>query len=390
MMITRITRGLKTRMICLIAILMCSLLAAPLAMAQEAPIAAEYQAATPKVIFLNNDGGYNARSLTATLYVSDDEIWLSGLANSKGSYLIEANIRGDTINNMTFLDAPGSNPIIQCISKVEDALLLGFIDADNQAGTFGLLSGNGNISYVSIQNSVKLTSMTPTAKGILALGVSFDEKEDVTTLHAYHFNASGSTDFEKIIYTAKMSEDMYYLSSSIGCELNGQYFFRVNAGVPGRLQAERTLICLSSEGDEQWRALLPEGFAAERISASDQSIYLFGVWGSIDENDVLVNRKAAVVCYSADGTEKWSKTFEQPDMFHFGASTEGVCVAASGIEGPGTWRLCTINANGIIQSLTSVEFSDEMHVRGVFSSAVGESIILGTTDMQLFILDLPN
>ncbi len=387
MFTSRSRRLYKSAMLCLCATLMCY---APFASAQENSVAAsEYQSATPKVVYLDNADGYNARSLTTTFYVSDDEIWYSGLADATGSYLIQANSMGDIIDTKTFLDAPGNYPVIQCISKVGDVLLLGFIDAEHQGGIIGLVGNNGNTTYISIRNDVKLVSMAPTAKGILAIGINFNEKDDIASLYSLHFSASGNLDFEKVIHTAKMSEDQHYLSTSIGCGLDDQYFIQLNTRAPGRMLAERLLICLNSAGSEQWRASLPENFPISRISASNDCIYLFGSWGDIDENGGLVNRRAAVMCYSVDGAEKWFKTFEVPDSLYFGASANGACVAATGREGPGTWYLSSINADGSIRILSNVDFSDDIHVRGVFTSPSGLAKILGTTDTQLFLFELP-
>lgn len=123
----------------------------------------EYQTTIPAIRYLPSDHSYNfgdGNLLLTTLYVSDEEILYSGQAHPSGSWLIHSTSNAEMISHLTFPDAPGKNPIISCLSKVGDTLMLGFIDRENQSGTIGLLSkADAKVTYVTVQKNVQVMSM---------------------------------------------------------------------------------------------------------------------------------------------------------------------------------------------------------------------------------------
>ncbi len=118
-------------------------------------------------------------------------------------------------------------------------------------------------------------------------------------------------------------------------------------------------------------------------------MYLYGMTGRLDEHDVLVDQKATVLCYSRDGTQKWQRTFDSPERFYFGVSNEDHCIAAAGMDGAGTWYMSTINTDGTVGGMTSLDFSLETYIRGIFNANEKAAMILGTTEDLLFFFRAP-
>lgn len=354
----------------------------------NAEVMTGYQSYSPDITYINNNGEYDARSLNSTLYVSNNEIWYSGYAAPSGSWLLQTNMEAETLSLLTFPDAPGSNPIIHSIAKVDNTLLLGFIDAENQTGTIGL-SENGQMTYHRLPDNAKIMRMSTTPKGILALGVVYQEKNNVSTLYSAMFSAVEGKMFETTDVSADMAMDGYALSTSKSAADDDLYYIQANSRKTERLQPEKTLICYNATGLQQWSITLPETIAVERMSASGGNVYLYGMVGRLDEYDVLVDQKATVLCYSCDGIEKWQKTFDAPERFYFGVSSERRCVAAAGMDGAGTWNISSISDDGTAETMTSVDFSSEKYIRGIFDTNENAAMILGTTEDQLFFFRVP-
>ena len=66
-------------------VLLMLVMLAVLFQAGNAEVMAGYQSYFPDITYINNNGEYDARSLNATLYVSDNEIWYSGYAAPSSS-----------------------------------------------------------------------------------------------------------------------------------------------------------------------------------------------------------------------------------------------------------------------------------------------------------------
>lgn len=356
--------------------------------AGSAEVMTGYQSYSPDIVYLNNNGEYDARSLNATLYVSDSEIWYSGYAAPSGSWLLQTNANAELLSLLTFPDAPGNNPIIHSIAKIDNVLVLGFIDAENQAGTIGL-SENGQMTYQKLSDNAKIMRMVSTPKGTFAFGVIYQEKENVSTLYSAMFSVAEGKMFETTDMSANMAVDGYALSTSKCAADEDFYYIQANCGRSERLQPQKSLICYSAVGSQQWSITLPETIAVERMSASDGNVYLYGMEGRLDEYDVLVDQKATVLCFSHDGIQKWQKTFDAPERFYFGVSGESQCVAAAGMDGAGTWKASSINTSGTVEGMTSVDFSSEVYIRGIFDTGEKAAVILGTTENQLFFFRVP-
>ena len=354
----------------------------------NAQVMAGYQSYFPNITYISNKGEYDARSLHATLYVSDEEMWYSGYAAPSGSWLLQTNTSAEALSLLTFPDAPGRNPIVHSIAKIDGTLMLGFIDAETQTGTIGLYE-NGQMTYHKLPDHAKIMRMSVAPKGNFALGVIYQEKENVSTLYAAMFSAAEGKMFETADKSADMAVDVHALSTSKCAADDNFYYIQANSGRKVRLQPEKTLICYNAAGFKQWRITLPETIAVERMSASGGNVYLYGMTGRLDEHDVLVDQKATVLCYSCDGTQKWQKTYDSPERFYFGVSTEDRCIAAAGMDGTGTWYMSSINANGTVGDRTSLDFSFEIYLRGIFDANEKAAIILGTTEDQLFFFRAP-
>ncbi|MEG1012681.1 MAG: hypothetical protein RSI33_00370 [Clostridia bacterium] len=351
---------------------------------------AEYTAVMPSISYINT-GNDDARSLNSSLYISEDEIWYSGYATPSGSWLIHTNSKGEIASRTLFPDAPGKDPIIHCIGKVENTLMIGFIDAETQAGTIGLMPcAGGKISYIMLQNNEKTMTMTRTSNGIFSLGVVYDQKQNTSTLFASHVVSTGQFDLQQAVYTTDMTVDGFVLSSSKGCVADDKYYVQVNSGIAGRVRPQRELFCLDKDGFTQWKIMLPENAVFDQLAASDGNVYLFGMTGNVDDDIILSNRRATIVCYRDNGTKSWEKVFDSPERFYFGTSCNDACIAASGIEGTGTWNACSLTADGNVRYMVSVEFVNDMHIRGVFETTDGYLKVLGTTESQLFMFQIKN
>lgn len=350
-----------------------------------------YQKATPTITRITLNSEYDVQSLNSTLYVSDNEIWLAGASGSSETWLVCINANGEILSERTIVDAPGKYPMISSISKVGDTLLLGFIDAENQCGNIGILRGSDEkVMYYPVNSDVKVMDMVFVSAGIMTVGVIYDTDNNVSSLYSSLTVDTGEVLFEKNdIITTNMTTDEYALSSSKVTATVDGYFIQANVGRESRLQPEKLLIRLDASGNEQWRATLPDTFSAQRMSTSDGYIYLYGISGELNEYDTLANHKAAVYCFSVDGVEQWQQVFDKPDSFYYGTSGNGVSVAIEGNAEQDSWHMCSLDAMGNPRNMASVEFSAPSYMRGVNLTPSGHAKIIGVTDSQLFMFDMP-
>lgn len=350
-----------------------------------------YQTATPAINYITLNSKYDVQSLSSTLYVSDNEIWLAGVLGSSEIWLVCINANGEILSERTIVDAPGNYPRTSCISKVGDTLLLGFIDAENQSGNVGILrSSDGQVIYYPMKNNVKVMDMVFVPTGIMTVGVIYDTDNNVSSLYSSLTAATGEMLFEKSdVITTNMTTDEYALSSSKGTASVDDYFIQANVGRESRLQPEKLLIKLDASGNEQWRVSLPDTFSTQKMSTSDGYIYLYGVSGDLNEYDTLANHKAAIYCFSLDGVEQWQQVFDKSDRFSYGTSGNGVSVAIEGSAKQDSWHMCSLDTMGSPRNMVSVEFSAPSYMRGIYLTPSGHAKVIGVTNSQLFMFDMP-
>ena len=342
-----------------------------------------FQSISPNLTYIETDNDYDTRALNSTLYVSEDEIWYSGVSYTSGSWFVRTNRTGEIVFERTFADAPGENPVIHCIAKVDDAMMFGFIDGDKQDGSIGVMGNvEDKVTYYTIDSNINVTSMTAAPNGILLLGVQYNLDKNVSSLYTSLITPSGKTAFEiKELVTVDMNTDAYTLASSRGIASAKGYFVQLNVGrEPQRVQPGRYLIGFDLEGNEQWRIVLPDEFSVQGLSASDDAIYLYGMTGDLDVNDTLVNHKAMVYCYkSSDGSERWHQSFETVDKFYYSNADNNGCAACTGLnDGAGSWIICSWTADGTLENYQQTAFTEPVTIRGIFLTEDKNVMVLGS------------
>lgn len=337
--------------------------------------------------YIDVPSGINPRLLNVTLYVSEDEIWYGGTAAPSGSWLIQTNTNADILSEREFPDAPGNYPVVHCISKIDNTLMLGFIDAENQRGTVGILSlTNDRIRYTSIDSNVKVMKIVSTANGLLVIGVIYNTDQNTSTLYFALIDNNGRTIFSKKVTTVDMTIDRYALASSLCCSSNDQYYVLAKTWEATRPFAGCELYCFDQQGTLEWQTKLPENVVIQELSAADGNIYALGASGDISTEGLLINKKATILCYSEQGSEKWHKSCNILSRFTNGTSAEGACLATN-VEA-GICYVYTTHSDGSLQNSIQFDCGAQFYPQGIYRSIKGSTILLVMTEEQLFFCDI--
>lgn len=339
---------------------------------------------SPQIYRIDAGKRYNPRLLHSTYYLSDDDIWFFVLNGKAGGYLIQTDDRANVLN---IADVPlicGYDMEVSCIAKVNGRYLIGARDSSTLRGVITCLSnGNDKPRFYQIDQDIAVLRMIPSPNGMLVLGIKNEKNEQV--LYLLMINDQFDVVFSNAVFYNGPSADVAYLLNSSYIAADDHIYIQVDCGVPDRLQPEHLLLCFDLYGLENWRIRLPDRLSIQSLSASDDRVYLYGLTGDLDQNDVLVNHEATVMCYSSAGKQEWQRTYKSASMFYYGASNEDGCVATSGLHGDGTLHVYSIDSGGIIEKALYTEMLNTT-VRGLGITSDGSAVVLGNNDEELFVL----
>ena len=82
-----------------------------------------YVSIASQAVYVEENHTVRDNRLSASLYISNHEIWFSGTSPEGKPWLICTNDRGEILLAKTLEDAPGKRVYVRALSKVEDTLL---------------------------------------------------------------------------------------------------------------------------------------------------------------------------------------------------------------------------------------------------------------------------
>ena len=340
-----------------------------------------------QVVYVEENDTVRDNRLSASLYISNHEIWFSGTSPEGKPWLICTNDRGEILFAKTLEDAPGKHVYVGALSKVEDTLLLGIIDFETQLGTIGVMRDQrlDDISYYPMGDA-KITQMVSAKDGMLVLGLSYDMSQNTVALSLSMVGCSGDILFQTTCKPYDIDRDKGALSTSPCYSFGDRHYVQENIGDESKMLAHRELVCFDNKGSEIWRVALEENISALKVVADDENTYLLGIHGEITSDGLLVNQKAMVQCYSSSGENMWSRIFDTPASFQYGDAGNGVCVAANSADEH--WYLCVLDTKGAILAMQTRK-AEAQYINSIALDTKGMMVILGMTPERLFIQTIP-
>lgn len=156
-----------------------------------------YVSIASQAVYVEENDTVRDNRLSASLYISNHEIWFSGTSPEGKPWLICTNDRGEILFAKILEDAPGKRVYVRALSKVEDTLLLGIIDFETQLGTIGVMRDQrlDDISYYPMGDA-KITQMVSAKDGMLVLGLSYDMSPNTVALSLSMVGCSGDILFQ--------------------------------------------------------------------------------------------------------------------------------------------------------------------------------------------------
>lgn len=323
--------------------------------------------------------------LRATLYVSSDEIWFSGTSAEGGPWIIKTNAQGETLLQYQLQVDADEKITIHSISKTSNGLLLGIIDNKTTLGRVGLLKADGQISYTDL-GEAKIYAFAPMQDGILAQGVLYDESNQTCAPQTIRVDQNGQVVFKRTGVSYDIGIDCGMLTSSACCASNRSVFVLEARGSSESFHGSYQLFCLDLLSQEKWNITLDSHFVVYDLSASDDSVYLFGFSGDWDENGLLANQQAMIQCFSQEGICQWTQQYDTPAIYQRGAAGTGISVATS-MEN-GVWYICVLDTEGAIQKQFKIDAQDQ-YINRPYILSDDTIVILGMTEEYLVIWNIP-
>lgn len=318
----------------------------------------------------------NADFMYEALYVSSDEIYLSG-PTAKGSWLLKVNSQGEILDSWEFSGFLGEQPVIQCIGKADEALLLGFVDSYTQNASIGVMEGSEIIYYPLPQGEQVLPGgMSSDPQGISI--ISSTMQGDRITLTISRFTPENHFELQQVIGSSS-KEDMNIMDS-IALSAKDTHFVLKKTKMDGVVtNCHREIVALDPEGRIKWEAFLPETAIIEGIATDGTGLYLYGS----DKTDAAVC--GLLMCCTPSGEIKWSKTFDEVERFTQAQVNEyGICLIGEKTCYSAQWTAFQLDFSGEKQLRLSLEPVHGQDLRGFDSSDPNTFVLFGNMDNAPF------
>lgn len=347
--------------------------------------AASFEVLEPTYSLVYGTDHIRENMLQATLYVSSDEIWFSGTSLEGGPWLIKTNAQGETLSQYQLSVDNDERISVRGLSQSSNGLLLGIIDNKTTLGRVGLLKPDGQISYTDL-GEVKIYAFAPMQDGILVQGVLYDESNQTCAPQTIRIDQDGQVVFKRTGAFYDLGIDCGMLTSSVCCASNRSVFVLEARGSSESFHGSYELFCLDLLGQEKWNITLDSHFVVYDLSASDDSVSLFGFSGDWDENGLLANQQAMIQCFSQEGVCQWTQQYDTPAIYQRGAAGTGISVAIA-MEN-GIWYICVFGTEGTIQKQVKMDAHDQ-YINRPYILSDNTIAILGMTEEHLVIWNIP-
>lgn len=347
--------------------------------------AASFEVLEPTCSLVHGSDHIRENMLRATLYVSSDEIWFSGTSAEGGPWIIKSNAQGETLLQYQLQVDADEKITIHSMSKTSNGLLLGIIDDKTTLGRVGLLKANGQISYTNL-GEAKIYAFAPMQDGILVQGVLYDESNQTCAPQTIRVDQNGQVVFKRTGASYDIGIDCGMLTSSVCCASNRSIFVLEARGSSEAFHGSYELFCLDLLGQEKWHVTLDSHFVVYDLTASDDTVYLFGFSGEWDEEGLLLDQQATIQCFSQEGICQWTQQFVTPAIYQCGAAKTGISVATAMEHG--IWYICVLDTEGTIQKQVKIDAQDQ-YINRPYILSDDTIVILGMTEEHLVIWNIP-
>lgn len=288
-------------------------------------------------------------TVSKALIVSDDEIYLCGLL-SNGSWLVKTNIDGEILERREFTDVIGKQPVIQCLSKTSDALMIGFVDSYTQKAAVGVIR-NGCVEYTLLPGaqSVYLNGMNADDSGLSILGCTNDSSGKV--LYYTRVLEDGAT--EQFVVGKSTKDDIVIGDSFAYATETGVYLLRMTKIEGVVNNCNRELVAFSHNGQPLWQVAIQEDIFVRGILATNETIYLYG-FQRLEEKDCAV-----VMCFGIDGILRWTQDLDELEHIQQAKTTNGqIYIAGESDEISGEWMVYHFEKDGAMVQKSSVSLPE--------------------------------
>ena len=288
---------------------------------------------------------FDTDEINKALIVSDDEIYLCGFTPN-GSWLRKTNIHNDVISEWNFSDVVGLQPVIQCVAVADGSILVGLVDSYTQKAAVAIIKED-DTKYFQMPDTMKvlLSSIRADESGLSI--ISFvDNKSDRTIYHT-HVSPDGMTDS---IQVGQSTVDDIAIGDSFSYTFQDRNYLLRMTKVPGNnIIFNRELVALDQNGQQLWRALLPENLIISGMEFDDKNLYMYGFQRLEDSNC------ACVMCYNLMGEFKWIKTFDDiRSINHMAVKDKTICFIGETQDTFGQWVAYCCDIEGeplLVQSI---------------------------------------
>ena len=340
----------------------------------------QYEAFVPIIRYIDVPGIDREASLSASLYVSENECWFSGTLGNGKSWLIKTNLQGDVLLHKTIHLEADTRETVKGLSKTENGLLIGVIDTFTTEGRVGLMKDDQLVRYTNL-GEAKIFSYTSVEKGLLAQGVLYDLQEQTCRPQTTLIGSEGEILFQRNGTQYEMAGNT--LSSSLSHMLDDLVFIVENRDAG--YQSKQDLICVDLSGTEQWSISLDDDFSAQAFSACDGYLYLSGFSADWAEDRPISSKVAMTQCFSIDGTHQWTQKLSEPSQFWRASANQKQNISTSFEDG--VWYIVLFNAEGEILNALELDAYQHYINRPTLVSNT-QLIVLGTTTERLLICDI--
>lgn len=324
--------------------------------------------------------------LTGKGRLSDDRYWYAGTTREKEPWLLISDSMGNVIDQRIVAVAK-KEQVIEGINVSDEGVLIGLVDMGTLKGMIMYKDHDGKTRYTELGQS-NVFEYTPTEDGgLIAQCVWYNEDETLCALQIMRIDADGAIRYDIIEEPVEIAVDRGALTQSCLREEGGRVYALLVEGIPAHSGTREELICYDENGKEVWRAAIPdsENLGIEDVMVDGENIYLIGYRGEWLSEYILGNRKALVLCYSQDGTQKWVYTASDVQEFRYGGAGGGLCVAGEMLDDRWTFLVLSDGGREIFRGdMEAVR----CYMQKIFVTEDRRILILGTTDEKLTIREL--
>ena len=351
---------------------------------------AETAVASPAVmrIVLPDKWKGKAYMLGAACRVEDGTCWFIGGSSSTENWILQTDTDGNILQERSITGVPGKYPVIECLSQVEDTIMLCFIDGDTMIGTLGIMENPADdIKYQNL-GKLKIFNTQATPKGILVSGILYNNAANTYHLQINLFGPQGEILFQYNGVAYNIDTRTSGMTSSLCVAADDCFYVQECWDQQQSFYNNRALVCVDPEGNEVWRILLEDRIRAYGIAATEGGVYLVGSTYDLDAEGTAENKRAFVRYYTNAGILQWTHAFDEIErLMRVTANSDAVVVwSRNGV----LWYFNAVNTDGTLRDVLQI---NSKHITSVVSNMYalenGSILALGHDYYDLLMFEIP-